>query len=292
MADRPRALPTGIALDAVGHALYARVTALPCFTAARAEAELLRVHRWEILDLAGGPREIVDLRAGTAVQARPLLDSVASYVAVEPCCAVLDDALDGLGTAFPHLATHGVVGDAAFGLRASRAEDGPRLVLLLESTLGRLDPTASRLELVRIRSEMTPGDRLLIGMDLAKAESCLGDAFNDPTGVVAAYFRNAFRRANREVGTDFRSADWTFAVEPQPEHGRVELRFEARSAVAVNGGRAGDGWDFMPGDALVVERAHKPTEAQVAALALAAGFRIAGAWTDGPQGYGLFLLEL
>lgn len=290
MAVRPRGLPPRMARDAVGHALYARVTSLPRFTSARAEAELVRIHRREILERSGSPREIVDLWAGTAVQPRPLLDGVSRFVAVEPCRPVLGDAIDGLTAAFPQLDVRGVVGDAAFGLSTTPHDLGPRLVLLLESALGSLDPTAARLELVRIRTLLESGDRLLIGLDLAKDDLSLGDGYDDATGVYAAYVRNALRRANREIGTDFRSADWSLVVDPQPERSLVEIRFEARVALAVEGGLSGGGWDFMPGDSLIVERAYKPTEGQVAALAIGAGFRVEDAWTDGPQGFGLFLL--
>lgn len=290
MSNRPRALPHGMAFDAVGHALYARVTALPRYVQARAEAELIRVHRREILALAGSPPEAIDLLSGDGVQARPLLDEVQRYVAVEPCRAVLEDTLDGLAAAFPRLDLRGIVGEPAFGLRMATRDLGHRLVLLLGSTLGRFDPTAARLELARLRSLMEPEDRLLIGVDLAKACGRFAEAYDDSTDVYAAFARNALRRTNREVGTNFKSADWTLEIEEQGDFGRVEVRFVARRILDVSGGRACEGWDFLPGEALIVEHAYKPTEGQIAAIALGAGFHVVQAWKDGDQGYGLFML--
>ncbi len=289
MSTRPRALPPAIAFDAVGHALYARVTALPQHTLARAESELVRTHGREIMEEAGWPGEIVDLNAGTTVQARSLLREIRRYVAVEPCRAVLDDAVDGLEAAFPHVEIKGIVGEPSFGIAAAGRDLGARLVLLLGSYVGRFDPTMARLELARIRGHFEPEDRLLVGMDLAK-DAYGADAYDDSTDVYPAFVRNALRRTNREVGTDFRSADWRLVVDPQPDEGRVEIRFEACSEVVVTGGRAGGGWDFTMGEPLVIERAYKPSEGQMAAIAIGAGFRLVQSWIDSPGGYGIFLL--
>ncbi len=290
MAERPRALPPGMALDAVGHALYARVTALPGFGLARAESELLRTQGRQVLARAGGPREIVDLEAGTAVQPRSLLNAVDRYVAVDRCRPVLDDAVGGLAAAFPKLEVRAIVGDPAFGLAAATRERGPRLALLLGSALGRLDPTKARLELAHVRAAMAADDRLLVGMDLAKDERRLRETYDDPSDVYAAYARNALRRANREVGTDFRPADWSATVEVQPDKSRVEIRLEARRDLIVEGGRTGERWTFAAGESIVVEHAYKPSEGQLAALALGAGFRVEEVWNDPLHGYALFML--
>lgn len=291
MSDRPRALPPEMAFDAVGHALFARVTASPSFSLARDEATLLRTYRNEILDRAGRPGEIVDLDAGDGTRARPVLDGAGSFVAVETCRAVLDDGVEGLAAAFPSLKVRGIVGNALFGLGSSTPSKEPRLVLLLGSGLARLEPTAARIELVKLRQAMQPQDTLLLGFDLAKGECAMQAAYDDEAGFYAAFSRNALRRANREVGTDFRVDEWRYVAEPQPHRGRVEIRFEARRAIAVSGGRTGMGWDFMPGEPLIVEHAHKPTEGQVAALVLSAGFTLEESWKDDPKGYGLFLLR-
>lgn len=290
MASLPRALPPAFALDAVGHALYARVTSLPCYTQACAEANLIQTHRRDLLAKAGSPKEIVDLNAGTATQSRGLLHDVERYVAIESCRAVLDDAVDGLGAAFPHLEVNGIVGDPAFGLAYAPTPRDPRLLLMLNSALGKLDPTEARLELARIRGLMEPEDRLLVGVDLHKDDSRLADSYQDIGDVQGAYFRNALRRANREVGTDFRSTDWNLAIEAQADSGRVEIRFEARDRLTVDGGRSGTSWQFEKDEPLVVEHAYKPTEGQVAAIAVGAGYTVEQVWRDGAEGFALFLL--
>ena len=290
MAGKPRALPAGAALDAAGHALFARVTALPEYTLSRAETDLLRSRRDEILQAAAHPREIVDLEAGSSVRARPLLEGAEGYVAIERCRPVLHDTINSLAAALPRLRTRGVVGEAVSGVASVPRGEGPRLILLLGGALGRYDAAGARLLLWRIRAEMSPRDRLLVGVDLDKEPRRLLDAYRDPAGVVSAYLRNAFRRVNREVGTDFRPGDWDERVEVQSQQGRVEIRYEARKDLVVFGGRTGGDWAFGSGEPLVVEHAYKPSEAQVAAIALGGGFGIAGVWTDPAQGYGLFML--
>jgi L-histidine N-alpha-methyltransferase len=292
MAGMPPAFPPGMALDAAGHALYARVTALPSFTLVRAESELLRTGGREMLAAAGNPSEIVDLSATTVSQPASLLANAARYVVVDLSLSVLHDVLGAATANFPAMESRGIVGEPVFGLEASERSGGRRMILLLGSLIGRYDPAEARLQLAQIRRSMLPGDTLLMGVDTLKEERRLHDAYDDPTGVFGAYVRNSMRRANREVGTDFQSADWQTVVDVQSTRGCVEIRLEARRALSVSAGRIGGHWSFLPGESIVAERNYKPSEGQAAATALAAGFSIAGAWTDCGLGYAVFLLSL
>lgn len=290
MAAVPPAFPPGMALDAAGHALYARVTALPSFTLVRAESELLRTKGREILAAAGNPAEIVDLSATTVSQPASLLANAARYIVVDLSLSVLHDVLGAATANFPAMESRGIVGEPVFGLEAAERGVGRRMILLLGSMIGRHEPADARLQLTQIRKSMVAGDTFLLGVDLYKEERRLQDAYDDPTGIFAAYIRNGLRRANREVGTDFQSADWQTVVDVQSTRGCVEIRLEARRALTVSAGRIGGSWSFLPGESIIAERAYKPSEGQAAATALAAGFGILGAWTDCGLGYALFLL--
>lgn len=290
MAGAPPAFPLGMALDAAGHALYARVTALPSFTIVRAESELLRTCGRDIMASAGNPSEIVDLSATTVTQPASLLANAARYIVVDLSPSVLHDVLGVAEANFPNMESRGIVGEAAFGLESTPRGPGNRMILMLGGGIGRYEPTDARIQLSRMRKAMGAGDTLLLGVDLAKDERRLRDAYDDPSEIFSTYLRNSFRRANREVGTDFHSPDWQTVVDVQSTRGCVEIRFEARRAVHVDAGLAGGDWSFLPGEGIVAERAYKPTEGQAAATVLAAGFGIAGAWTDCGLGYALFLL--
>ncbi len=239
---------------------------------------------------AGNPSEIVDLTATTVSQPASLMANAARYVVVDLSLSVLHDVLGAAKANFPAMESRGIVGEPVFGLEAAERGPGRRLILLLGSLIGRYEPTEARHQLSLIRKSMVPGDSLLVGVDLLKEERRLEDAYDDPTGVFSAYIRNGLRRANREVGTDFNTADWQTVVDVQTTRGCVEIRLEARRSLTVSAGRIGGHWSFLAGESIVAERAYKPSEGQAAATVLAAGFGIAGAWTDCGLGYALFLL--
>src|ERR1035438_3286795 len=50
-----------------------------------------------------------------------------------------------------------------------------------------------------IRRRLAPGDALLLGTDLVKPTAQLLDAYDDPTGVTAAFNLNLLGRINREL---------------------------------------------------------------------------------------------
>ena len=96
------------------------------------------------------------------------------------------------------------------------------LVLFLGSTIGNFNRKSAIRFLQQVRRFMDPGDALVLGTDLVKPEELLLKAYDDPTGVTAAFNLNLLARLNRELGADF--------VLPQFRHearfNRAERRVE------------------------------------------------------------------
>ena len=88
---------------------------------------------------------------------------------------------------------------------AARRAPGQRLlVLFLGSTIGNFEPEAAIEFVGSVRADLDPGDALLLGTDLVKPTAQLLDAYDDPTGVTAAFNLNLLGRINRELAGRFR----------------------------------------------------------------------------------------
>ena len=76
-------------------------------------------------------------------------------------------------------------------------------MLFLGSSIGNFDPPAAEKFLRDIRRHLRPGDALLLGTDVEKSVDDMLLAYDDPTGVTAAFNLNLLARINRELGGDF-----------------------------------------------------------------------------------------
>ena len=54
-----------------------------------------------------------------------------------------------------------------------------------------------------LHESLRPGDLFLLGADLVKDVDEMIDAYDDPTGVTAAFNLNLLSRMNRELGATF-----------------------------------------------------------------------------------------
>ncbi len=96
------------------------------------------------------------------------------------------------------------------------------LALFLGSNIGNFEPAEARELLRLLAAARHPGDGLLIGYDLKKDPSILELAYDDPTGVTAAFNKNLLARMNRELGADFDLGAFRFVARWNEECGAVQ----------------------------------------------------------------------
>ncbi len=79
-----------------------------------------------------------------------------------------------------------------------------------------------------VRQELAPGDALLLGTDLVKPTAQLLDAYDDPTGVTAAFNLNLLGRINRELQGDFDLRQFAHVIRYHEEAQRIEMHLRSR----------------------------------------------------------------
>lgn len=274
--------------DDHGSELFDQITRLPGYYLCRAELSLLAAHADEIVRAAGAD-VLVELGSGTSEKTELLLDAMvgagllAGFVPFDVSERTLRGAAARIATAYPGVEVRAIVGDFHRHLQHIPS-DGRRMVAFLGSTIGNLAPTQRAAFLVELGRTMEGGDTLLVGTDLVKPVERLVAAYDDPTGVTAAFNRNVLTVLNRELEGDFRPEDFDHVAHWDGAESWIEMRL--RSPVHQRARLAALGLDveFAAGEHLLTEVSSKFTPGQLGRELESAGFAVERSWTsDGDE---------
>jgi L-histidine N-alpha-methyltransferase len=295
MQPEQKTLPCRYLYDDIGSALFDAITFLPEYGLTRADARVIEAHAEELIHCLPSELVIAELGSGSGAKTRSILERVrnpksaiyypidVSGVALARCAKELSP----LGEVVPLEMSY------LDGLRevTSRRTQGQRLlVLFLGSTIGNFEPDAAIDFVASIRQTLAPGDALLLGTDLVKPTAQLLDAYDDPTGVTAAFNLNLLGRINRELQGDFALRQFAHVIRYHEEAQRIEMHLRSRVYQIVSIRKADLIVDFAAGETICTEACHKFYLEQVETMADAAGFRLEQQWVDEEWGFAENLL--
>ncbi|MEZ5066849.1 MAG: L-histidine N(alpha)-methyltransferase [bacterium] len=285
LSATPRTLPCKYFYDQEGSRLFDAIGDLDEYYLTRTEIAILEA---EIEDLArhvGEGSVLIEYGSGSSRKTRLLLDhleSPAAYVPIDISREHLLDAVVRLRRRYPSLRISPVVADytAHFALPRD-LPDARRVAFFPGSTIGNFAPEEARAFLARIARTVRAGGGLLIGVDLKKDAGTLEAAYDDASGVTAAFNRNVLVRMVHELDAELDPDRFAHAATWNEAEGRVEMHLvsEGRQVVRVGG----VDFRFEPGDRIWTESSYKYTADGFARLAAGAGFRVERVWTDPRQ---------
>lgn len=283
LSATPKRLPSKYFYDATGSRLFERICEQPEYYLTRTELQILREHAGDMADALGPDVRLVEYGSGAGLKTRQLLRALrdpVAYVPVEISRSALLASVDRLAGEFPGIEMLPVCAD--FTQRVALPEPGrtPRrtVVYFPGSTLGNFEnPVAVRL-LARMRELVGPGGAVLVGLDLKKDVATIEAAYNDAAGVTAEFTLNLLARLNRELGADFDLRRFRHDARYDTVRGRIQTHIVSTCEQSVNVG--GQVFGFDEGEAMLVEYSCKYDQADVAAMADAAGLVVERTWTD------------
>ena len=282
-----RELPSMYLYDEVGTALFEAITLLPEYGLTRAEERLLSRHAGAMLERLPPPVSVVELGSGSGRKTRWILEALAerepvAYFPIDISAAALIKCHQELG----HLGAVSIVGletsyleglqDAA----SRRLPDQALLVLFLGSSIGNFDPPAAERFLRDIRGQLQPGDALLLGTDIDKAVDEMLPAYDDPTGVTAAFNLNILARINRELGGDFHLPSFEHESRYQDRDRRIEMHLRSTKNQIVSIRAADFTCTFREDETIWTEACHKFRIEDIPRLARRTGFLCEAQWID------------
>ena len=280
-----KTLPCRYFYDDIGSALFEAITRLPEYGLSRADARVLESCAGQLVEALPQDTVVVELGSGTGAKTRFVLEELrrrqkvfyypidVSEQPLAQCAQELASIADVRPLRMSYLEGMRTVA----GLR----EPGQNLlVLFLGSTIGNFEADAAIDFLYAIRTLLEAGDAFLLGTDLVKEEGLMLAAYDDPTGVTAAFNLNLLGRINRELDGDFDLRSFEHSVRYDQDAQRIEmhLRSKADQTVVVRG--ADLKIDFARGHSILTEVCHKFRPEQICGMARAAGYRLEAQWTD------------
>ena len=194
---------------------------------------------------------------------------------------------------YPGLRVRAYADDYFNVLSSARLSTSDRvLALFLGSNVGNYEPHEADALLSAMAAAFKPGDALLLGADLKKPAEILEPAYNDPTGVTAAFNKNLLGRINRELGGSFDLDAFEHSARYDPARGVVESFLVARRGQTVTIEALPMNVRFASGETIHTESSYKFDRRDGESLAARNGLRVAEQWTDSLGRFAVTLLVI
>ncbi len=297
LRSEPKRLPCKYFYDEVGSALFEAITRLPEYYLTSAESEILSEWGWQIVRLLDAPVDLLELGSGSAIKTRIVIGE-ALRAQTELCYSPIDISTQALRASslalvdgYPTLRVRAYAGDY-FDVLESHAVRFERktLAMFMGSNIGNYEPGEARTLLGLLGAALRPGDGLLLGADLKKDPATLELAYDDPTGVTAAFNRNVLARINRELGADFDPRNFTHVARYDQARGSVDSFLQARRRAEVYVRALDLRVVVGAGEPIHTEFSYKFSDADILELGRAAGFVPGSAWHDRANRFTVHLL--
>ena len=233
--SRPqKTLPCRFFYDARGSELFEEITRLPEYYPTRTEAAILEAHAAEMAEGDRRRRRAGRVRLGLEPQDRD--PAAASCRSPAPTCRSTSRpaALDGRQRSGWRRASRTSTCGPSSATSRSRSPSPPtspsghKTGFFPGSTIGNLTPIEAGRLLAVLRNTLSPGGRLIVGVDLKKDLRKLLPAYNDAAGVTAAFNLNLLARINRELGGTFDLDGFRHEAIYNARDGRIEMHLVSR----------------------------------------------------------------
>jgi dimethylhistidine N-methyltransferase len=240
---------------------------------------------------------VIELGAGTATKTRMILEALLEqrgrvhFYPVDVSDSALATAAENLHSIEP-VEVVPLIADYTSSMDFVAEVPEPRLILYLGSSIGNFEPMQASLLLARLRARLAPGDRLLLGTDIAKEPAVLLPAYDDAQGVTAAFNRNLLVRINRELGANFDLESFTHVARWDSLASRIEMHLESTRAQQVEIAALPMRVNFEPGETIHTENSYKFTPVMVDVILQNGGFAREHTWYDPRRWFAMHLARV
>lgn len=295
LSASPKDVPPKWFYDDRGSQLFDEITRLDEYYPTRAERSIL-VERADEIAAVSGADTLIELGSGTSEKTRLLLDALARagqlrrFVPFDVSETTLRDAAHAIAGEHPDIDVHAVVGDFERHLH-ELPRGGRRLIAFLGGTIGNLPPDTRAEFLATIASDLEPGDSFLLGTDLVKDVDRLVTAYDDASGVTAAFNRNVLYVVNRELGADFDAESFTHVARWNADSEWIEMWLRSEQTQSVKVPELDLVVEFEAGEEMRTEISAKFRRPGITKELAAAGLTLKHWWTDQAGDFALTLSQ-
>ncbi len=288
LGSTPRFIPPKFFYDERGSQLFAGICKTEEYYPTRTELAIIRENIDDIALQLGSGCLLVEPGSGESSKVRELLDVLqpVAYLPMDISSNFLQQEAQKLAAEFPWLDVHAVCTDFTTSMTLPYTEEGKqRIAFFPGSTIGNFEPDEAETFLRDIACMVGADGGLLIGVDLVKNSEILNAAYNDATGITAAFNLNLLRRINRELGANFDLDQFTHKAFFNRQKSRIEMHLVSQVAQQVS--IADCCFEFAAGETIHTENSHKYTIEDFQDMARRAGFEPVKVWTDAEELFSL-----
>jgi len=213
LESTPKYLQSKYFYNKKGDELFKKIMSSDEYYLTNCEMEIFSTQTSEIANIIIGQHanfDVVELGPGDAVKSVYLLkellnkNAINTYFPVDISNNIINLLHKKLPEQLPQLNIHGLNGEYLSMLAsAKQISDKIKLVLFLGSNIGNIPKEDVNQFCRALRSQLSKGDMLLVGMDLIKNPKKILAAYNDSQGYTKEFNLNLLKRINEELCANF-----------------------------------------------------------------------------------------
>ena len=229
LTSEPKRLDSKYFYDAIGDKIFQELMNCPEYYPTNCEMEIFTTQTAEIckaLIADGDAFDLIELGAGDATKSSHLLkyliDQKAdfTYLPIDISHNVISYLNISLPVTLPGIKITGLNGEYFDMLKKAAAiSDRRKVVMFLGSNIGNMPVPAAEGFSRELRNHLSPGDMVLIGVDLKKNPKTVLAAYNDAAGITKRFNLNLLHRINRELQADINTEQFDHYASYDPQSG-------------------------------------------------------------------------
>jgi len=213
LQSSPKYLQSKYFYNKKGDELFKKIMDSDEYYLTNCEMEIFSTQTKEIADIIIDQHsnfDVVELGPGDAIKSTYLLkelvnkNAIGTYFPVDISSNIINLLHKKLPEQIPDLNIHGLNGEYLAMLASAKSISNKiKLVLFMGSNIGNIQKEEVVGFCKTLRSQLSKGDMLLVGMDLKKNPKQILAAYNDGNGYTKEFNLNLLRRINEELHADF-----------------------------------------------------------------------------------------
>lgn len=292
--DYPKHLSSKYIYDKNGNRLFQDIMAMPEYYLTDAEMDIISSNKLKIGELfrdCENGLDLIELGAGDGKKTKILLKYMSDnqfnfiYKPIDISENAVHSLTETLALELPDLETEPIVGEYFESLeRIQNLNERKKVILFLGSNIGNMEHSQAIDFLGKLNELMNDDDLLFIGMDQKKDPEKILSAYDDKTGITAAFNKNILERINKELGGNFDVSKFKHWETYNPESGTAKSYLLAIEPMKVYIESLELTVLFDAWESIHIEISQKYDDASAAEIALMSNFEIVKTFTDS-KGY-------
>jgi len=273
--------------DEIGNGLFEQIMKTPEYYLTECELEIFVNQSKAMIGSFGVEKgvhfDLYELGAGDGTKTIELLKHLQefnfTYHPIDISQHAIDALVHRIEKTLPDIKVEGIQGEYFEALNVIK-NDHLKIILFLGSNLGNMLDNRANEFLVALSRTMRKGDKLLLGIDLKKSKEIVLPAYNDSFGLTAEFNLNLLRRINRELGGDFKMAQFKHAPVYDEEQGMAMSFLESTCNQSVRIDALNKEFHFKNGESIFMEVSRKYDDGSIAAISINTNLDIAERFYD------------